>query len=63
MAFRNVTGSKPPRSYTTEELDGLISRYGPEGTNYQDAIAPGTLVWDSTEKVLKVFNGEEFVAV
>lgn len=64
--MRNIAGFQIGRglkSFTTDALTDLVEKYGPEGTVEVNGIAPGVLVWDADEKAVKVFDGEDFVAV
>lgn len=61
MTFRNVGTAL--RSYTAAQLDSLVAKFGPGGTEYADAIKPGTLVWDTTNSVVKVYNGTSFATI
>lgn len=64
--MRNIGGFQMGRglqAYTTVQLDALVAKFGPAGTQEVNAIAPGTLVWDTTATAVKVFNGTGFVAL
>jgi hypothetical protein len=60
MAFRNVAGSF--RTYTTTQITALVAAFGPTGTQEVNAIKPGTVVFDTTANMIKVFNGTAFIA-
>lgn len=55
MAFRYIG-----RSYTTTQLVDLVSRLGSTGTQFLNAIEPGTVVFNTTSHKLVVFNGISF---
>lgn len=64
--MRNVGGFQINRGlqqFTTAELTALVGKFGPTGTEEVDAIAPGTLVWDTTTVSVKVYDGSDFVAI
>jgi len=64
--MRNIGGFRIGRglaTFTTTQLTALVGRFGPTGTQEANAIAVGTLVFDTTVSAVKVFNGTDFVAL
>lgn len=61
MTFRNV--GRVHRQYTTTQITALVTKFGPAGTQEANAIAPGTIVFDSVTGALKVFNGTVFLTI
>lgn len=64
--MRNIGGFRIGRglaTFTTVQLDEMVEKFGPEGTQEVNGLAAGTLVFDTTESAVKVFDGEVFVAL
>jgi hypothetical protein len=49
------------KKYTTNQLNLLVTNYGPSGTVQANSIDVGTLVYDKTVNRVKSFNGTTFI--
>ena len=61
MTFRNV--GRVHRQYTTTQIAALVTKFGPSGTQEANAIAPGTIVFDTSVGALKLFNGTAWLTI
>lgn len=64
--MRNIGGFRIGQGlakYTTTQLTDLVAKFGATGTQEANALAVGTLVFDTTAVAVKVFNGTEFAAL